>query len=49
MSFAIGSAPWWAHTVRTGRCYLYAYYAAVTLCDGTLIFKDKTIKVTQLK
>jgi hypothetical protein len=36
--------------VRSGEYnYVYAYYASVTPCDGTLIFKDKTIKVTQLK
>ncbi len=29
--------------------YVYACYASVTPCDGTLTFKDKTIKVTPLK
>ena len=29
--------------------YLYAYYPAVTLCDGTLIVEEKSIPVTQLK
>ncbi len=37
-------------TVGRGQYnYLYAYYPAVTLCDGTLIVGEESIPVTKLK